>query len=40
MLVLCCGVWFVDPGECVAVVPVETELKGFLRAGHWGSLFT
>lgn len=27
MLVWCCGVWFVDPGECVAVVPMETELR-------------
>lgn len=29
MLVCCCGVWFVDPGRCVVVVPVEVDMRGF-----------
>lgn len=29
MLVCCCGVWFVDPGRCAVVVPVEVDMRGF-----------
>lgn len=28
-----CG--FVDPDRCVVVVPMEVDLRGFLRTGHW-----
>lgn len=32
----CSGVWFAEPGGCAVVVPVEIDLKGFLRAEHCG----